>query len=537
MRCILPACVVVLVLTTIATAQPPAKLGPAFEQEPYGRYPLSDKLAPEMAVADDAAIFPEEAVSQAKKKVASARHDFSLNLTVATHKEIPADRKEGYSKPKEKEFFRNWAAAEASAHKIKGVYVLICMSPGWVQVIADKESRERGFDVTKSTEIFRILNTALLDAAKKGQAEQKGELRGKALVDVADFFSKQLMGTVVTQFTLINKNGVVLKCIEYGAIITELHVPDKDGKMADVVLGFDKLEDYMKGHPYFGANAGRCANRIGNAHFKIGKDEYTVTKPGDGPHTLHGGAVGFDKKIWRGTPFLGVTGPGVKFQLVSPDGDEGYPGRLTVSLSYTLTDENELVVEYRATTDKTTVCNLAHHSYFNLGGQNSGTILNEEAQIFAKNYTPGDDSLITTGRIEPVSGTPFDFTSPKPMGKDLKKAGGKPVGFDLNYVLDKGTTVLPALAARVTDPKSDRVLEVFTTEPGLQFYTGNFLDGSNVGKGGAVYKQYSGFCMEPQKFPDSVNKPEWSDRSNPILKPGETYRQTTVYKFGVVLIK
>ncbi len=337
----------------------------------------------------------------------------------------------------------------------------------------------------------------------------------------------------VTAFTLTNRNGVVMKCMEYGAIITELRVPDKGGKMADVVLGFDKLEGYLKGHPYFGANAGRVANRIANARFTLDGKEYTVTKPDDGPHTLHGGKVGFDKKFWRGSPFLGTTGPGVNFTYVSPNGEEGYPGRLSVALSYTLTDNNELVIEYRATTDKPTLCNLAHHSYFNLAGHDSGTILGQEAQIFAKNYTPGDDTLIPTGKIEPVAGTPFDFTKPKEMGKDLQKAGGKPVGFDLNFVLDKGSTVTPELAARVTDPKSGRVMEVYTTEPGLQFYTGNFLDGSNVGKGGAAYKQYNGFCMEAQKFPDSINKPDWKEKSNPVLRPGETYRQTTIYRFSV----
>ena len=344
---------------------------------------------------------------------------------------------------------------------------------------------------------------------------------------------KTIPAATVTEYTLINKNGLVLKCIDYGAIITQLHLPDKSGKMADVVLGFDKLEGYLKGHPYFGTNAGRCANRIANARFTLDGKEYEVTKPDDGPHTLHGGKNGFDKKLWRGEPTLGITGPGVKFTYVSPDKEEGYPGKLTVEVSYLLNDNDELVVTYRATTDKPTVCNLAHHSYFNLSGHNSGTILDEELQIMAKSYTPGDETMIPTGKIEPVAGTPFDFTKPKAMGTDLQKAGGKPIGFDLNYVLDKGSTLHPELAARVTDPKSGRVMEVFTTEPGLQFYTGNFLDGSNAGKGGAVYKQYNGFCLEPQKFPDSINKPEWKDKSNPILRPGETYKQTTIYKFSV----
>jgi aldose 1-epimerase len=343
--------------------------------------------------------------------------------------------------------------------------------------------------------------------------------------------TKGAPGTV-TMYTLINKNGLVMKCIDYGAIITELHVPDKNGKMADVVLGFDKLNGYLKGHPYFGSNAGRCGNRIAKGKFTLDGKEYTLAT-NNGPNHLHGGDQGFDKKLWKGEPFLGATGPGVKFTYTSPDGEEGYPGRLSVTISYTLTDNNELVIDYRATTDKTTISNLAHHSYFNLAGHNSGTILDHVARFAAKNYTPTDDTLIPTGKIDPVAGTPFDFTRDKPIGKDLEKVGGKPAGYDLNYVLDKGTTERPELAAVVTDPKSGRTLEVWTTEPGLQFYTGNFLDGTNVGKGGAVYKQYNGFCLEAQKFPDSINKPQWKDKSNPILQPGETYKQTTVYKFGV----
>jgi aldose 1-epimerase len=344
--------------------------------------------------------------------------------------------------------------------------------------------------------------------------------------------SKGQPASPVTQYTLINANGLVLKCIDYGAIITELHVPDKNGKLADVVLGFDKLDGYLKGHPYFGTNAGRCANRIAKGKFTLNGKEYTLATNNE-PNHLHGGKEGFDKKLWKAEPFLGSTGPGVKFTYVSPDGEEGYPGRLSTTVTYTLTDNNELVIDFRATTDKPTICNLAHHSYFNLAGHNAGTILDHTARFAAKNYTPADDTLIPTGKIDPVAGTPFDFTTAKPIGQDLEKAGGKPVGYDLNYVLDKGQTERPELAAVVTEPKSGRVLEVYTTEPGLQFYTGNFLDGTNVGKGGAVYKQYAGFCLEPQKFPDSINKPQWKERSNVILNPGETYKQTTIYKFSL----
>lgn len=338
---------------------------------------------------------------------------------------------------------------------------------------------------------------------------------------------------LVTRYTLINRNGVILRCINYGAIITELHVPDKNGKLGDVVLGFDKLEGYLKGHPYFGSNAGRCANRIAKGKFTLDKKEYTLAT-NNGPNHLHGGKEGFDKKLWRAEPFMSTAGPGVRFTYLSKDMEEGYPGNLSVTMSYTLTDDNEVVVDYRATTDKPTVCNLAHHSYFNLAGPGSGDILGHQVQILAKKYTPADDTLITTGKFAPVAGTAFDFTKPKLVGKDLKAAGGDPIGYDLNFVLDKGTTNRPELAATVIEPKTGRVMQVLTTEPGLQFYTGNFLDGTLTGKGGAVYKQYTGLCMEPQKFPDSVNKPEWRDVSNPVLRPGETYKQTTVYKFGVV---
>jgi aldose 1-epimerase len=320
-------------------------------------------------------------------------------------------------------------------------------------------------------------------------------LYGK-MPDTKDAKGKVSPGPRVTEYTLTNRNGMVVKCVEIGAIITEIHVPDKDGKFADVALGFDKFADYQTRHPYFGANAGRCANRIAKGKFSIDGKEFTLAT-NNGKNHLHGGEKGFDTKYWKGEPFLGATGPGVKFTYRSPDGEEGYPGNLSVTMSYTLTDNNEIVVDYRATTDKPTVCNLAHHSYFNLAGHNSGDILGHVVQIDAKDYTPADETLVPSGKIAPVAKTPFDFTKDKPIGKDLKEAGGDPVGFDLNYVLDKGTTERPEFAAAVFEPKSGRTLVVLTTEPGLQFYTGNFLDGKTTGKGGTVYKQHSSFCMEP----------------------------------------
>lgn len=349
----------------------------------------------------------------------------------------------------------------------------------------------------------------------------------------AEPFGKLPDGTEVARYTLTNKNGMTVKVMTYGAIVTDIVVPDKDGKPADVALGFDDLAGYLKGHPFFGANAGRCANRIAGGKFKLDGKEYTLAT-NNGPNHLHGGKEGFDKKVWKAHATAGTTGPTIQLMYTSPDGEEGYPGKLDATVTYTLTNANELVVGFHATTDKPTVCNLAHHSYFNLAGHNAGDVLGQQVQILAKNYTPTDDTLIPTGKVEPVAGTPFDFTQPKAIGKELKQAGGTPpaVGYDLNFVLDKGTTPKPELAARVTDPKSGRVLEVLTTEPGIQFYTGNFLDGSNVGKGSAKYAQYNGFCLEAQKFPDSVNKPDWKDKSDVVLRPGAKYSTTTVYKFS-----
>ncbi len=336
----------------------------------------------------------------------------------------------------------------------------------------------------------------------------------------------------VTRYTLINANNVIVRCIDYGAIITEIHVPDKTGRFADIVLGFDRLDGYLQGHPYFGTNVGRCANRIANARFTLEGKEYKLAA-NNGPHHLHGGVAGFDKKLWRAEPFLAATGPGVKFSYTSPDGEEGYPGRLSVTVSYTLTDTNELVIDYRATTDKPTLCNLAHHSYFNLAGHDRGDILGHEAEFAARHYTASDENLIPTGKIVAVAGTPFDFTRRKPIRRDFDQLTGKPVGYDLNFVLDKGPTERPEFAARIVEPNSGRVLEVYTTEPGIQFYTGNFLDGTIRGKNNTPYKQYAGFCLEPQKYPDAIHHPQWWDKSNPILRPGEIYRQTTIYKFGV----
>jgi aldose 1-epimerase len=304
-------------------------------------------------------------------------------------------------------------------------------------------------------------------------------------------------------------------------------VPDNKGKIGDVILGFDTLKGYLDGHPYFGSNAGRVANRIAKGRFALDGKEYKLAT-NNGPNSLHGGLKGFDKVVWHAGP-ASADGPSVVFNYRSPDGEEGYPGNLDVSILYTLTHSNELRVVYRAVTDKPTPVNLAHHSYFNLAGPASGDVLGHEVTIFADKYTPVDETLIPTGKIESVKGTPLDFTTPHTIGERIGELKGDPGGYDHNFVLRSGGSKTPELAARVYEPKSGRVLEVLTTEPGLQFYTGNFLDGKLTGRGGVVYKKHAGFCMEAQHFPDAVNRPEFP---SVILKPGQTYTQTTVYRFS-----
>jgi aldose 1-epimerase len=333
--------------------------------------------------------------------------------------------------------------------------------------------------------------------------------------------------TGVEEYTLTNKNGMTMKVITLGGIVTELHVPDKHGKFVDVCLGCSNLEEYLEGHPFFGAIAGRVANRIAKGKFTLDGKEYTLAT-NNGPNHLHGGKVGFDKRVWKATVVKEAAGETLKLQYTSKDGEEGYPGNLAVTITYLLTDKNEWQIQYEATTDKATPVNLTQHCYFNLSGHDSGTILDHILQINGDKYTPTDDTLIPTGKIEPVKGTPFDFTSPTPIGKNIKEIKADPQGYDLNFVLKESKNL--RTAATVTDPKSGRVMTVATTEPGVQFYTGNFLDGKQKGKGGVKYKQYAGFCLETQHYPDSINHPDFP---SVVLKPGETYRQTTSYRFDV----
>ncbi len=337
-------------------------------------------------------------------------------------------------------------------------------------------------------------------------------------------FGKLPDGTPVDLYTLSNSKGMQARIMTYGGAVVSLTAPDRAGRYADVVLGMDDLDGYLKGVPYFGALIGRYGNRIGNAQFTLNGKTYHLPK-NDGNNTLHGGNRGFDKRVWTARETEG----GLELTYVSADGEEGFPGKLTAKVVYSVTPANELRIEYTATTDKDTVVNLTNHSYFNLAGQGEGDILGHQVTIHASRFTPVDAGLIPTGELRPVEGTPFDFRKATAIGdrvaaKDQQIEYGK--GIDHNWVLDgSGMRV----AAEVYEPKTGRTMQVLTDQPGLQFYTGNFLDGTIHGKGGKVYGHRSAFCMETQHFPDSPNKPEFPTT---VLKPGQTYHTVTVYRFS-----
>jgi aldose 1-epimerase len=348
---------------------------------------------------------------------------------------------------------------------------------------------------------------------------------GRGDIDVMAF-GKTADGTPVQLYVL--KNGkIAVKIMTYGAIVTAIETPDRDGKLGDVVLGFDNLDGYLGKHPYFGATVGRVANRIAKATFALNGKDYTLAQ-NDGPNTLHGGLKGFDKVVWKAEEVRSADGPAVRMSYRSPDGEEGYPGNFDVSVTFAVTDKNELRIEYAATTDKATPINLSNHSYFNLGGRTAESILGHELMLAASRYTPVDSTLIPTGEIAPVAGTPLDFTKPTAVGARIDELKGEPKGYDHNFVLDSGGKSL-ALSAMAHEPKTGRVLEMFTTEPGVQFYTGNFLDGTNIGKDGIAYRKHHGFCLEAQHYPDSIHHANFPSA---VLEPGTTYRQTTVYKFS-----
>lgn len=334
-------------------------------------------------------------------------------------------------------------------------------------------------------------------------------------------------GETADLFTLANKNGLEARITNYGGIIVSLKVPDKAGKLGDVVLGFDTLAEYEAKNPFFGCITGRYANRIGNATFKLDGKEFKVTA-NSGKNHIHGGKFGFDKKLWKAAEIKRDNGVGVELTYRSADGEEGFPGTLDSKVTYLLTDDNAFTIDYSATTDAPTVVNLTNHSYFNLAGEGSGDVLGHELTIPAEKFTPTDDELITTGELVSLIGTPLDFTKPHLIGERIG-ADFKPLiqgkGYDHNFVLD-GTGM--KLAARVRDPKSGRVMEVRTTEPGVQLYTANHTD--VTGKRGHAYKSRSALCLETQHFPDAPNKPSFASCA---LRPGDTYRHTTEFKFSI----
>lgn len=342
-------------------------------------------------------------------------------------------------------------------------------------------------------------------------------------------FGKTADGTPVDLYTLRNAKGAEAKISNYGGLVISLKVPDKNGQLGDVTLGYDNLDGYLKETPYFGALIGRYGNRIARGKFTLDGKQYTLAT-NNYPNALHGGVKGFDKVVWDAKILVNPEGPSLQLSYVSKDGEEGYPGTLRVTAVYTLTEDNGLKLSFTATTDKATVVNLTHHSYFNLAGK--GDILGHEVMIPADRFTPVDSTLIPTGELRPVDGTPFDFRKPTTIGARIDqpdeqlKFGG---GYDHNWVVNKPMGQF-GLMARVYEPTSGRVMEVYSTEPGLQFYSGNFLDGKITGKGGRVYNFRNGFCMEPQHYPDSPNQPSFP---SVVLKPGQVYHNVIEYRFSV----
>jgi aldose 1-epimerase len=341
-------------------------------------------------------------------------------------------------------------------------------------------------------------------------------------------FGKLPDGTAVELYTLSNESGMIVQIMTYGGIITSLRVPDREGNLGDVVLGYDSLDGYLTRNPYFGCIVGRFANRIAGGRFALDGVDYQLAV-NNGPNHLHGGLVGFDKRVWRAATGRSDGAICLALSYLSRDGEENYPGNLYVTVTYTLMRDNALRISYRARTDKPTILNLTNHTYFNLAGV--GDILDHEVMINADRFTPVNEALIPTGDLQPVEGTPLDFRQPMRIGarindphEQIARAGG----YDHNFVVN-GTPGELRLAARVYEPTRGRVLEVRTTEPGVQFYTGNFLDGTISGKGGVVYARRSGLCLETQHFPDSPNQPTFPST---VLRPGENFHSTTVFTFS-----
>ncbi len=360
--------------------------------------------------------------------------------------------------------------------------------------------------------------------APSGAAPVKGEI---SMSVTSEPFGALPDGTPVEVYTLANRKGIEARIMTYGATLVSLRLPDRNGRLEDVLLGFDGLAGYLGTHPYFGVVVGRYANRIARGKFTLGGVTYTLAQNNNG-NSLHGGLRGFDKVVWNAQPVPGPGAVGVKLTYRSKDMEEGYPGNLAVTVVYTLTDADELKIAYEAVTDKATPVNLTNHAYWNLAGQGRGDILGHVLELSADSYTAVDSAanLIPTGEIKDVRGTPLDFTAPHAIGERIAQVEG---GYDHNFVLRSGGGAL-ALAARVVEPSSGRVMEIFTDQPGIQLYTGNFLDGAVKGKGGVAYRKHFGFCLETQHFPDSPNHPNFPST---ILEPGKTYATVTVHKLSV----
>ncbi|GAA1010561.1 aldose 1-epimerase [Streptomyces sp. F-3] len=348
---------------------------------------------------------------------------------------------------------------------------------------------------------------------------------------VKELFGRLPDGTQVHRWSLAN-GGTRMKVLSYGGIVQSLEIPDRHGRYANVSLGLDTLDAYVESSPYFGALIGRYGNRIGKGRFTLDGTTYQLSV-NDGDNSLHGGAQGFDKHVWDVEPFAEGPDVGLRLYRTSPDGEMGYPGTLRVKVTYTLTRHGEWRIDYEATTDRPTVVNLTSHVYWNLAGEGSGTVEDHELMIAASRYTPTDPGLIPTGELARVAGTPFDFRRAKPIGQDLRAGHPQQVqakGYDHNWVLDKGVTTRPEPIATLRDPRSGRTLKIATDQPGLQFYSGNFLDGTLTGTGGRTYRQGDALCLETQHFPDSPNHAHFPST---VLRPGRTYRTTTIHSFGV----
>lgn len=378
---------------------------------------------------------------------------------------------------------------------------------------------------------FKVLAVAVAAAGLAGCSSMKccstspaatSEITSQPFGTLAD-------GTPIQIYTLRNAKGAEARICNYGGIVVSLKVPDNTGKLVDVVLGYDNLDGYVAKTPYFGALIGRYGNRIGGAKFTLDGATYTLAA-NDGANTLHGGVKGFDKVVWAAKPMVTSAGQALQLTYLSRDGEEGYPGNLSVTALYTLTRDNALEVQFKATTDKATVANLTHHSYFNLSG--GGTILDHLCYINADKTTPVDKGLIPTGEILPVDGTPFDFRTPTAIGARIDNPDTVlqyGPGYDHNWVINQKKPGQLTLQARVSSPRTGIVMEVLSDEPALQFYAGNFLDGTIIGKGGVAYQKRTGFCMEPQHYPDSPNKPGFPST---VLRPGQVFKNTIIYKFS-----